>query len=142
MYYLSTEHCFDSAHFLKDYDGKCRNLHGHRWRVVVEISGASLVPSGQARGMLVDFGDLKRDVRALCDQLDHSLIYETGSLRPATLAALQEEKFRLIEVPFRPTAEEFSRYFFEQIQQKGYAPHRVMVYETPTNCAAYEAPCM
>lgn len=107
--------------------------------MVVEISGDALEAAGQARGMLVDFGDLKRDVRAMCDALDHSLIYEAGSLRPATVAALTEEDFRLIEVPFRPTAEEFSRYFFEQLQQKGYAAHRVMVYETPTNCAAYEA---
>ena len=37
MYYLKTEQSFDSAHFLKDYDGKCRNLHGHCWRVVAEI---------------------------------------------------------------------------------------------------------
>lgn len=139
MFYLSTEHAFDSAHFLKGYQGKCHNLHGHRWRVVVEISGDALEAAGQARGMLVDFGDLKRDVRAMCDALDHSLIYEAGSLRPATVAALTEEDFRLIEVPFRPTAEEFSRHFFEQLQQKGYAAHRVMVYETPTNCAAYEA---
>ena len=38
MYYLKTESSFDSAHFLKGYNGKCRNLHGHRWRVVVEIA--------------------------------------------------------------------------------------------------------
>lgn len=138
MYYLSTEHAFDSAHFLQGYEGKCHNLHGHRWRVVVEISGTALEAAGQARGMLVDFGDLKRDVRALCDALDHSLIYESGSLKSATVTALRSENFRLIEVPFRPTAEEFSRYFFEQLQEKGYAVHRVMVYETPTNCAAYE----
>ena len=36
MYYLKTESSFDSAHFLKGYNGKCRNLHGHRWRVVVD----------------------------------------------------------------------------------------------------------
>lgn len=42
MYYLKTESSFDSAHFLKGYDGKCRNLHGHRWRVVVEIAADQL----------------------------------------------------------------------------------------------------
>lgn len=138
MYYLSTEHAFDSAHFLKGYQGKCRNLHGHRWRVVVEIASAALETAGQARGMVMDFGDLKRDVRAMCDALDHSLIYESGTLKEETILALRGEDFRLISLPFRPTAEEFSRYFFEQLQQKGYAVHRVMVYETPTNCAVYE----
>ena len=37
MYYLKTEAAFDSAHFLKDYQGKCKNLHGHRWRVIISI---------------------------------------------------------------------------------------------------------
>lgn len=138
MYYLTTEHAFDSAHFLSGYQGKCHNLHGHRWKVVAEISGEALHRAGQIRGMLVDFGDLKRELRAMCDALDHSFIYESGTLKSATVAALREEDFRLIEVPFRPTAEEFSRYFYETLQEKGYAVHRVMVYETPTNCAAYE----
>jgi len=59
MYYLKTESSFDSAHFLKGYNGKCRNLHGHRWRVVVEIAADQLKDEGQTRGMLVDFSDLK-----------------------------------------------------------------------------------
>lgn len=37
MYYLKTEQSFDSAHFLAGYNGKCRNIHGHEWRVVIEI---------------------------------------------------------------------------------------------------------
>ena len=138
MYYLKTEQSFDSAHFLKGYQGKCHNLHGHRWRVVAEISGETLSTESQTRGMLVDFGDLKQALKTICDELDHSLIYETGSLRPATLAALREEDFRLIEVPFRPTAEEFSRHFYRQRREMGYPIHRVEVYETPNNCAAYE----
>lgn len=138
MYYLKTEQSFDSAHFLKGYQGKCHNLHGHRWRVVAEIQGETLAGSVQCRGMLVDFGELKSLLKVLCDELDHSLIYEAGSLRPATVQALQAEDFRIIEVPFRPTAEEFARYFYEIIQEKGYTVHRVEVYETPNNCAAYE----
>lgn len=138
MYYLKTEQSFDSAHFLKGYQGKCHNLHGHRWRVVAEIKGESLSAETQTRSMLVDFGELKAVLKSICDDLDHSLIYEAGSLRPATLAALCEEEFRLIEVPFRPTAEEFARYFYEKLSEKGFLVHRVEVYETPNNCAAYE----
>lgn len=138
MYYLKTEQSFDAAHFLKDYQGKCRNLHGHRWRVVAEIQGETLTQDRQTRGMLVDFGELKELLKTLCDGLDHSFIYEEGSLRPTTLAALQEEGFRMAPVPFRPTAEEFARYFYEEITKRGYAVHRVEVYETPNNCAAYE----
>ena len=38
MYTLKTEHSFDAAHFLYGYEGKCSNIHGHRWRVVLEVS--------------------------------------------------------------------------------------------------------
>lgn len=138
MFFLKTEQSFDAAHFLKDYQGKCKNLHGHRWRVVVEIQGTQLSEERQDRGMLIDFDELKNVLKEICDHLDHCLIYEAGSLKSATLAALREEDFRMVEVPFRPTAENFSRYIYELIRDKGYEVHRVEVYETPNNCAAYE----
>ena len=138
MYYLKTSAAFDSAHFLAGYEGKCSNIHGHRWTVEVKIRGEELQSSGTKRGMLIDFGDLKKAVRGLADSFDHALIYETGSLRRSTLAALNEEGFRLIEVGFRPTAENFARHFFELLSQQGLVPCSVTVYETPENCAAYE----
>ncbi len=138
MYYIRSESSFDSAHFLKGYEGKCRNLHGHRWRVVAELAAEELSEEPQTRGMLMDFGDLKKVLKGLCDDLDHCLIYEKGSLREKTLEALREEEFRMVEVPFRPTAENFARYFFEEIAGKGFPVHRVEVYETSGNCAVYE----
>ena len=112
MFYIKSEESFDSAHFLKDYQGKCSNLHGHRWRVVVEVQGETLREDRQNRGMVFDFGDLKSVLKEMCDYLDHSLIYEEGSLKEKTVEALKEEDFRLISVGFRPTAENFSRYFY------------------------------
>lgn len=138
MYHLKSEQSFDAAHFLKGYAGKCSNLHGHRWRVVARLSAQTLDRRPQTRGMLVDFSTLKGDLKGLCEELDHSLIYETGSLRPATVAALESEEFRLVEVPFRPTAEEFSRWFFERLQALGYGVSSVEVFETPANSACYE----
>ena len=138
MYYLKSEQSFDSAHFLKDYDGKCQNLHGHRWRVIVQIKGENLSDDKQTRGMLVDFGNLKSALKEVCDCFDHCLIYEKNSLKPATLEAFAAENFRTIEVPFRPTAENFAKYFFLKLKEKGFAVHRATVYETPNNCAAYE----
>ncbi len=137
MYYLTTEHSFDSAHFLFGYEGKCSNIHGHRWRVVVKIKKESLEQSGQLRGMIVDFSDLKKDVKEMVDFHDHSFIYEEGSLKEKTIEALNEEGFRMICVPFRPTAENFSKYFYDWIKNKGYLVSEVMVYETPNNCATY-----
>ena len=138
MYFLRTEASFDSAHFLKNYEGKCRNIHGHRWRVIAEISGDTLETKGPKRGMVIDFGDFKKVLKELCDTLDHSLIIEKGSLKQKTLGAIFEEAFRIIEVPFVPTAENFAKYFFEQLQKSNLQVHRVEVYETPNNFAAYE----
>ncbi len=138
MYKLKTSASFDSAHFLAGYEGKCANIHGHHWVIEAEFSGASLQEDGTHRGMLIDFGDIKHEVRALAQEFDHALIYEEGSLRPATVAALNEENFRLIPVPFRPTAENFSAHFFGIFREKGLPVASVSVYETPKNCATYE----
>ena len=84
MYLLKTEATFDSAHFLRGYNGKCANLHGHTWRVEVTVGSDTLTASGEQRGMVIDFADLKKAVRNLADRFDHTLIYESGSLRDAT----------------------------------------------------------
>lgn len=137
MYQLKTAADFDSAHFLSGYQGKCANIHGHRWHVEMEIQAEHLETQGQTRGMLVDFGELKRDLKKLVDAFDHTFIYESGTLRETTVKALLEEGFRLTEVGFRPTAENFSKYFFEKMSESGYSVFSATVYETPNNCAVY-----
>ena len=137
MYQLTTEHSFDSAHFLAGYDGKCGNLHGHRWRVLLTVQSETLREDRQQKGMCVDFAELKKDLRTELDALDHVLIIEQGSLRERTMKALQEEKFQVVEMPFRPTAENFARYFYELFTLKGYPVAKVEVYETPNNSAVY-----
>ena len=138
MYILKTNAAFDSAHFLSGYNGKCANLHGHHWVIEAEAGQEALQTSGEKRGMVIDFSDLKKAVRGLADFYDHALIYETDSLKAATLAALNDENFRLIEVPYRPTAENFAKAFFEALSAEGLPVLRVTVYETPDNCASYE----
>lgn len=137
MYQLTTEHSFDSAHFLAGYDGKCGNLHGHRWRVLLTVQSETLREDRQQKGMCVDFAELKKDLRTELDALDHVLIIEQGSLRESKMKALQEEKFQVVEMPFRPTAENFARYFYELFTLKGYPVAKVEVYETPNNSAVY-----
>ncbi len=138
MFSLQSEHSFDSAHFLAGYEGKCSNIHGHRWRVVVEVKSESLIDEGQLKGMIVDFSDLKRDLKGLVDDLDHALIIEEDTLRPLTVKALTEEGFRIITVDFRPTAENFSKYFYDNMTAKGYDVKSATVYETPNNAATYQ----
>lgn len=139
MYTLITKTEFDSAHFLKDYEGKCANIHGHRWTVEMEAGSESLTEEGHLRGMIVDFSRLKEDLREETDNLDHSLIIEAGSLMPKTLEALEEEGLRVIALPFRPTAENLAKYFYDRMTEKGYHVIKMTVYETETNGASYFA---
>ncbi len=137
MYKLRTEHSFDAAHFLSGYVGKCSNIHGHRWRVIIEICADKVEKEGQTRGMIVDFGTLKEDVKREVDFFDHSLIIEKGTLKEKTFEALKEEGFKIIEVDFRPTAENFSKYYYDKFIELGYRVKEATVYETPNNCAMY-----
>ena len=137
MYSLSTEQSFDAAHFLSGYVGKCKNIHGHRWRVVVEVQTEALKEDTQQRGMCVDFSVLKKDLKEEVEKFDHVFVIEKGSLKESTVNALKEEGFRLLELDFRPTAENLAKYFYEKMKNRNYAVAFVKVYETPKNCAAY-----
>ena len=137
MYTLISEASFDSAHFLAQYEGKCRNIHGHRWIVKVEIYGEKLQEKGSKREKLIDFGELKSELKKLVDFYDHSLIIEKNTMREITLNALKEDGFRIIEVEFRPTAENFAKNFYDYFIEKGFSVKSISVYETPNNCAIY-----
>ena len=129
MYLLTTESSFDAAHFLTNYDGKCANIHGHRWRVVASIKGEP------KNGMVVDFNIIKKDLKELCDYFDHSFIVEENSLKKELFDMLNEQ-FLIRVVPFRTTAENFSKYIYEELSKK-YEVESIAVYETPNNCAVY-----
>ncbi len=59
---------FAAAHFLRDYNGKCENLHGHNYKVYAHVRGNKL----NEGGMLIDFSKLKGALREVCKQLDHT----------------------------------------------------------------------
>lgn len=138
MFILKAEGEFDSAHFLSGYDGKCSHIHGHRWRVVVEVQSETLQEGGPLDGMVVDFGEIKKDLKKLVDQYDHAFIYQKDTMRALTLQCLLEDGFNMIEVDFRPTAECLAYHFYQLMNEHDYDVKRVTVYETPTNCAVYE----
>ena len=137
MYSLKTESSFDASHFLTDYYGKCENLHGHRWRVVAYISQPHLGSEGTTKDMVMDFGVFKKKLRELTDELDHTFLVEEGSLMEKTIECLHEEGFILSILPFRTTAENLAKYFFDRLAAQGVPVSQIEVYETPLNCAIY-----
>lgn len=104
---LHTERKFDAAHFLPGYDGPCQNLHGHTWRVVVDLYGVK----NPKTGMLVDF----KHVKNIIDVFDHCCINDECGIK-------------------NPTAENLSEYFAERFLKLSCVNKVVVkVYESETS---------
>ncbi|HET9982693.1 MAG TPA: 6-carboxytetrahydropterin synthase QueD [Longimicrobiales bacterium] len=121
MYIVSVEAHYDSAHFLRNYKGKCERLHGHHYVVEVALVAEGLNESGIA----FDFVDVKRELRALAERLDHENL---NDLPPFT------------EV--EPSAENQARHFYDELKRRlpaemAEAVLYVRVWETPTQWAQY-----
>ena len=72
MFEVRVEADFAAAHFLKDYNGKCENLHGHNYKVYAHVRGTEL----NEGGMLLDFSKLKAALRSVCKTVDHTNLNE------------------------------------------------------------------
>ncbi|MDR0676466.1 MAG: 6-carboxytetrahydropterin synthase QueD [Elusimicrobiota bacterium] len=72
MFELKIKSRFSSAHFLRDYNGKCENLHGHNWKVEVSVQGIEL----NNINLLIDFKELKKILKNIFEELDHKLLNE------------------------------------------------------------------
>lgn len=121
MFLLNVKASYDSAHFLRNYKGRCENLHGHHY--VVE-AGLAFDDVGEG-GMAFDFTDAKRHLRAIANELDHQNINDL-------------EPFTTLE----PSAENQARWIFQQMQARlgtEMAEHMVYVrvWETPNQWAQY-----
>ena len=121
MYTVSVQAHYDSAHFLKNYKGKCERLHGHRYGVEAALQTRDLNEAGIA----FDFVDLKRHLRELADGLDHHNLNDLP-------------QFQGVET----SAENQARYFFEELKKRLPETLRegllyTRVWETPTQWAQY-----
>ena len=139
MFILKSEIQFDTAHYLSGYTGKCANLHGHRYRLIVKIASETLHPDGRLRGMVEDFGTIKRALREIETLFDHKLLIEDNEEGRAVARQLNEgpTNFALFMVPYRPTAEEMSRHIYKLLKEMSVQVCEVEIFETPTNSCTY-----
>ena len=137
MFRVSKEFSFDMAHILDGHDGKCRNLHGHTYKLQVEVSG-DLYQQGPKKGMVIDFADLKDIVKTLIlAPMDHAFIYDTNSERECKIAALLNElDSKTFGIPSRTTAEEMARFIFNRLKSE-LPLSTVRLWETPTSFCEY-----
>ena len=139
MFTLKSEIQFDMAHYLSGYVGKCKNIHGHRYRLVVKVSSQTLHESGQLRGMVDDFSEVKAVLKEVHDLFDHKLVIEENEEGKRVVEKLNEsgKVFEILFAPYRPTAEEMSRHIFNEIKKRGVRVTEVELFETPTNSCIY-----
>lgn len=126
---------FDAAHVLTNHQGLCKNLHGHTYRVDISVSQRE----GEDSDMVIDFKDLKSIAEAvICDRFDHAFIYNTTSPGECDIAAVVEKNsMRTVAIPFRSTAENLAKYFFELLITHIPNIASVKVWETAMSSAEY-----
>jgi 6-pyruvoyltetrahydropterin/6-carboxytetrahydropterin synthase len=127
---------FDAAHRVVGHEGKCKDLHGHRYTAEITCAGTQL----DALGRVIDFGVVKERIGGWIDQhWDHTVILWQSD---ATLANAIAEvtRQRIFLLPDNPTAENMAKYLLEvvcprEMKDTGIRCVRVRVWETP-NCYA------
>lgn len=131
---LTKEFAFEMAHALTGYDGKCSNLHGHNYRLFVTVEGEPIAdPNSAQKGMVVDFGELKRIVeQTIVEPFDHALVISADSPFNTGLPT------KTMVVDFQPTSENLLMHFAQLLEGKLPANaklYSMKLYETETSCA-------
>ena len=120
MFEISIRDHFDSAHFLRGYQGRCENLHGHRYNVTVYVRSEQL----NAIGLAYDFTELKAHLKGILTRYDHVCLNE---IQPFT--------------EINPSAEQIAVTLYQELRPHveggGVSLHRIDVWESPESCATY-----
>lgn len=134
---------FEMAHALWNYDGLCKNIHGHTYKLYVTVMGEPIADQNDMKnGMVIDFGDLKKIVKGeIVDQLDHSLVINEKAPHDKLLE-LNEMYERHFVFDFQPTCENLVLWIVNKIKPlfpKGVELKKVVLYETASSSAEWNA---
>jgi 6-pyruvoyltetrahydropterin/6-carboxytetrahydropterin synthase len=116
MYIIKVETDFSAAHNLRGYKGKCETLHGHNWKVEVEVSRDTL----NAQGMVMDFKILKQKVHKVLSGVDHNYLNRYAYFKKNN-----------------PTSENIAQYLYGVLKPKIKDLSKVTVWESADACAMY-----
>ena len=142
MIRLTKEFSFESAHALWGYDGKCRESHGHSYRLFVTIKGEPIADEQSPKlGMVMDFGELKAIVaREITDRLDHSFVMRRTEQAEALAAAMGSQFTNVVLVDYQPTCENMLIDFAARLKAAlpdGVTLHSLRLHETATSFAEW-----
>jgi 6-pyruvoyltetrahydropterin/6-carboxytetrahydropterin synthase len=140
---VTKEFDFEMAHALWGYDGLCKNLHGHSYKLFVTVLGSPILDTKDKKlGMVIDFGDLKRIVKPMIvDVLDHSVVLNKNAPTEALIQAKPMfDRIHLLD--YQPTCENMVIDFASKIKKElpaGVELFSVKLYETATSFAEWHA---
>lgn len=143
---VTKEYTWDMAHMLSNHKGLCQNVHGHTYKMQIEVSQDILLAEHDpaSEGMVIDFKDLKNVVKSLIvDPLDHAFMgWDKGNYKEQkVIETLVDCGMKVKIVPYRPTAESMAMGFFEELckplRKEGIILNKVTIWETATSFASY-----
>jgi len=116
MYEVKVIDQFSAAHKLREYEGKCENLHGHNWKVEVCVRGEKL----DKIGMVIDFKELKAVLGKVLGELDHCYLNDLSYFKKVN-----------------PTSENIAKFIFDNLKLAKLSASSVSVWESSNSCATY-----
>lgn len=140
---VTKEFPFEMAHVLWNYDGPCKNVHGHSYRLFVTLAGfPSDNPQDTKNGMVIDFSDLKKIVKKeIVSIFDHSVVL-SNQIDKGKAKMFSKLFGNTVQVSYQPTCENLVADFAERIAShlpSGVKLHSLKLYETATSFAEWYA---
>ena len=125
---ITKQFSFETGHALYGYDGKCKNVHGHSYKLFVTVIGNPIQDSSNVKyGMVIDFSDLKRIVKTeIVDVFDHATVFNKNTPHVELAKELEIRGHNVLLVDYQPTSEMMVVDFATKI--KKYLPQNVKLY--------------
>lgn len=117
---ITKQFSFETGHALYGYDGKCKNVHGHSYKLSVTVIGTPILDNSNVKfGMVIDFTDLKKIVREeIVDVFDHATVFNKNTPHVELAHELKNRGHHVILVDYQPTSENMVIDFAKKIQDR------------------------
>ena len=141
---ITKQFSFETGHALYGYDGKCKNVHGHSYKLSVTVIGSPITDRTNVKfGMVIDFSDLKTIVREeIVDQFDHATVFNQTTPHLELANELKSRGHEVILVDYQPTSEnmviDFSKRIINRLPEN-ISLHSLKLQETDTSFAEWYA---
>lgn len=141
---ITKQFSFETGHALYGYDGKCRNVHGHSYKLSVTVIGQPITDTTNVKlGMVIDFSDLKKIVKEeIVDKFDHATVFNKNTPHIELARELETRGHNVILADYQPTSENMISDFAKKIQHRlpdTIKLHSLKLQETETSFAEWYA---